>query len=233
VFRLPPDHRVVRINGETHIVLEENGRLVPYAADHWKGARALLRKNLGQPVEVVHAGPLEGEPQTERIEKVTEEMLNTWPLRLTFDLSNMLAEMDMATVREPNPFKAMMIGVRKTYYFIEQVYVMMQRMILTRTMGFEQVSGPVGIVKTGSEIAQQDQVKLLYFLALISANLAVINFLPLPIVDGGLFVFLIIEKIKGSPIPLKIQVATQLIGLALIIGVFLYVTFNDITRLVG
>ena len=65
---------------------------------------------------------------------------------------------------------------------------------------------------------------------MISANLAVLNFLPLPIVDGGLMIFLIIEKIKGSPISLRIQVATQVIGLVLIGSVFLFVTLQDLTR---
>lgn len=160
-------------------------------------------------------------------------MLDTWVMRIGFQMDDMVTEMTMSRVQQLNPFKAMMIGIRKTYYFIEQVYLMMQRMVITRSVGFEQVSGPVGIVKLGSDIAERDTVKLLYFLALISANLAVINFLPLPIVDGGLFVFLIIEKIKGSPIPIKAQIATQLIGLALIIGVFLYVTLNDIQKLFG
>ena len=57
--------------------------------------------------------------------------------------------------------------------------------------------------------------------------------LTLSIFDGGLFVFLIIEKIKGSPISLQVQVATQVIGLALIIGIFLVVTLQDIAKLVG
>ena len=49
--------------------------------------------------------------------------------------------------------------------------------------------------------------------------------------DGGLFVFLLIEKIKGSPLSIRVQVATQLIGLALIIGIFLFVTFQDLQKL--
>jgi regulator of sigma E protease len=106
-------------------------------------------------------------------------------------------------------------------------------MIFTRSVSFDQMSGPVGIVHMGSQVAEQDFTKLLYFLALISANLAVINFLPLPIVDGGLFTFLIIEKIKGSPISLRVMVATQVIGIVLIIGVFLFVTFQDLQKLVG
>ena len=70
-------------------------------------------------------------------------------------------------------------------------------------------------------------------MAIISANLAVLNFLPLPIVDGGLMVFLVIEKIKGTPVSLRVQVATQMIGIFLIAGIFLYVTFNDAMRLWG
>jgi regulator of sigma E protease len=65
---------------------------------------------------------------------------------------------------------------------------------------------------------------------MISANLAVLNFLPLPIVDGGLMVFLIIEKIKGSPVNLKVQMATQVVGIILLGAVFLYVTLQDLTK---
>jgi regulator of sigma E protease len=76
-------------------------------------------------------------------------------------------------------------------------------------------------------------VNFLFFLGIISANLAVINFLPLPIVDGGLMVFLLIEKIKGTPVSLRVQVATQVVGLALIIGVFVFVTYQDVVRMFG
>jgi len=58
-----------------------------------------------------------------------------------------------------------------------------------------------------------------------------VNFLPIPIVDGGLFVFLIVEKIMGKPLSPKAQSIAQMAGLALIGGVFLFVTYHDITRL--
>jgi regulator of sigma E protease len=154
--------------------------------------------------------------------------------RIDYNVADtLLTELVMTKVQVRNPLVAMGIGLQKTYYFIEQVYIMMKRMVFTRSVSFDQVSGPVGIVKIGSEVASQDLTKLLYFLALISANLAVINFLPLPIVDGGLFMFLIIEKIKGSPISLRVMVATQVIGIVLIIGVFLFVTFKDLQKLFG
>jgi bifunctional DNase/RNase len=115
----------------------------------------------------------------------------------------------------------------------EELTKILERMVFTRSVGIDSVSGPLGIIDLGGEFARSGFVKFVFFLAIISANLAVINFLPLPIVDGGLMVFLIIEKIKGAPVSLRVQVATQMIGLFLLIGFFLYITFNDAMRLWG
>ena len=54
------------------------------------------------------------------------------------------------------------------------------------------------------------------------------NFLPIPIVDGGLFTFLIIEKIKGSPISPRVQAIAQVVGLAILLSVFLFATYQDV-----
>ena len=72
---------------------------------------------------------------------------------------------------------------------------------------------------------------LVWFLAMISANLAVVNFLPIPVVDGGHFVFLLLEKIQGKPVSQKMQSIAQVVGLALLLGVFLLVTYQDIMRM--
>jgi regulator of sigma E protease len=70
-------------------------------------------------------------------------------------------------------------------------------------------------------------------LAMVSVNLAVANFLPLPIVDGGLFLLLILEKIRGKPLSLKVQSAIQIVGIVLLAGLFLFVTYNDIGMFMG
>ena len=58
------------------------------------------------------------------------------------------------------------------------------------------------------------------------------NFLPIPVVDGGVFALLIVEKIKGSPLSIRLQEVMTYAGLALIASLFLYVTYNDIIRLI-
>ncbi len=230
VFRFPPDGRVTRIDGNNSIMVKagESNRL--FSVSNWLGSRHLLKERIGQTIQVEYRGL--NDPQVHVAEiQVEPEMLDTWVQRIEYEVSDLQGMPVVETMRETNPFKAIMIGVRKTYFFVRSVYVFGERMLIKRSVGFENVSGPVGILQMGSAAARHDFVVLLYFLALISANLAVINFLPLPIVDGGLFVFLIIEKIKGAPVSLGVQMATQMIGLVLIAGIFLFVTFNDIQRL--
>ena len=70
---------------------------------------------------------------------------------------------------------------------------------------------------------------LVYLLGVISVNLAVANFLPLPIVDGGLFILLIIEKVRGQPLPAKVQEYIQVAGLVLLGSMLLFVTYNDLS----
>ncbi|HSW46680.1 MAG TPA: site-2 protease family protein [Phycisphaerae bacterium] len=231
-FDLPPGRVITAIDGKSGAEIEVNGRKAYVTVDQWQGAAAILKDRVGKTVRVEFWDRFTREFHSEEL-AVVPEMVDPWPLRIQYAANDVSTDYKRVMLREGNPIKGIMIGMRKTYYFIVQVYVTMQRMIVTRSMGLEQISGPVGIIKLGSDLAGVGLPVLLYFLALISANLAVINFLPLPIFDGGLFVFLIIEKIKGRPVSLKVQVVTQIIGLALIIGIFLFVTFQDIARLLG
>ena len=172
-----------------------------------------------------------GEVTTAHVD-VTEDMVDPWLSRVKLK-ANIEVNIEYKPLKGENALDAVVIGVHKTYYFIVQVYEVINRMIFSRSVGVENLSGPLGIVSIGGKMAERGFVDFLFFMAIISANLAVLNFLPLPIVDGGLMVFLIIEKIKGSPVSLRVQVATQMIGLFLLIGAFIYVTFNDVLKLVG
>jgi regulator of sigma E protease len=131
-----------------------------------------------------------------------------------------------------NPLVALKWGVIETHDLILQFYVTLQRM-LTRDVALSNVMGPVGMAHLGAQVASRGTPWLLWFLCNISANLAVVNFLPIPIVDGGLFTLLILEKIQGKPLSAEAQRIVQMVGLVLILGVFLMVTFQDIARMAG
>ncbi|MBG83775.1 MAG: hypothetical protein CMJ40_04415 [Phycisphaerae bacterium] len=131
-----------------------------------------------------------------------------------------------------NPITAIEMGVNETITFMIQTYLTLDR-LFRGSVGVEQLQGPVGIVHLGSRIVDKGFTFLLFFLALISVNLAVVNFLPLPIVDGGLFLNLVYEKIKGRPPSPGFQNAAALVGLLLIGTVFIMVTYNDLVRILG
>jgi len=99
------------------------------------------------------------------------------------------------------------------------------------SVSYKNVSGPLGIFIAGYSFAHKGATWLIWFLSIISANLAVMNFLPIPIVDGGLFTFLIIEKIKGSPVSQRVQSVAQMVGLGILLSVFVLATWQDIFRL--
>lgn len=130
-----------------------------------------------------------------------------------------------------NVFKAMGWGVVETTSLLKQFYISLQRMV-DGSVSVKNMMGPVGIFSSGTTFAERGHVWLIWFLCMISANLAVVNFLPIPIVDGGLFTFLIIEKIQGRPISAKTQTAAQIVGLALLGFVFLFATWQDISRII-
>lgn len=104
--------------------------------------------------------------------------------------------------------------------------------ILTGQANFGDVSGPVGIVKMVGDASTLGFVYLLSLTAMISINLAVINILPFPALDGGRLLFIIIEAIKGSPIKPGIANSVNGIGFILLILLMVFVTYHDIAKLI-
>ncbi|MEC4803071.1 MAG: RIP metalloprotease RseP [Jaaginema sp. PMC 1079.18] len=94
-----------------------------------------------------------------------------------------------------------------------------------------QVSGPVAIVDIGAKMAQTDASSLFQFGALISINLAIINILPLPALDGGQLAFLLIEGLRGEPLPSRIQEGIMQTGLVLLLGLGLFLIVHDTANL--
>lgn len=95
------------------------------------------------------------------------------------------------------------------------------------------ISGPIGILQATYQFARKSSGDLFYFLALLSVNLALVNFLPIPITDGGHFVFLMYERWKGKRMDEDLEARFQWAGLVVILMLFVYATFNDVGRLFG
>ena len=114
--------------------------------------------------------------------------------------------------------------------FVAQTYLTLKRLI-GGVVSPKNLMGPVGIIAFSYRIvAEQPLVDYVYFLGLISAAIAVFNLLPLPPLDGGLIVLMLIEKIKGSALSERTQGVIAYTGWVLIGTLILYVTFNDVVR---
>lgn len=96
-----------------------------------------------------------------------------------------------------------------------------------------ELAGPVGITQMIGEAAQGGFANLLYFAGILSINLAIINLLPIPALDGSRLIFLLLEKIRGKPIEPEKEALIHLIGFALLMALVLVITYQDIMRLLG
>ena len=98
-------------------------------------------------------------------------------------------------------------------------------------LGLSSMSGPVGIFNVVGESARAGFINLVYLVGFISLNVGFMNLLPIPALDGGRILFLIIEKIKGSTVDAKVENTIHTVGFALLMVLMLVITFNDIIKL--
>ena len=95
----------------------------------------------------------------------------------------------------------------------------------------QQLSGPVKIVEIGAQLSQQGGTGILLFAALISINLAVLNSLPLPLLDGGQLVFTLIEGLRGKPVPVRVQMVVTQSSFFLLVGLSILLIIRDTSQL--
>jgi regulator of sigma E protease len=106
-------------------------------------------------------------------------------------------------------------------------------MITGRLSMRESMTGPLGIFFITSKAASLGFIAVLHLMAVLSLSLAIFNLLPLPILDGGHIVFLGLEKIRGKPLGLKVDQMINKFGVAFIMSLAVFITYNDIVRNFG
>ena len=131
--------------------------------------------------------------------------------------------------KDLNFFQAVSESVNQTYQItaltIKGVVKLFQGTVSPKTLG-----GPIMIAQIAGQQAKEGVVNLIFFIALISINLAILNFLPIPVLDGGHLLFFFIEAVKGSPVSVKVREISQQAGIFVLILLMIYVFYNDIAR---
>jgi len=132
---------------------------------------------------------------------------------------------------ERNPASAVGDGFTATYN-MGKMMLNVIRQLFTGDVSIKELSGPVGIVYMTGVTVEAGFVNFVYFMALLSLNLAIINMLPLPALDGGRLLFILARKITGKAITDDMEGKIHFIGIMLLFGLMIYITWNDIIRFI-
>lgn len=129
-----------------------------------------------------------------------------------------------------NPVAAVWQGVTQTAFVVEQTFAYIGRMITGRESA-DQLRGPLGIAETSGQIATFGIVALLMLTGLLSVSIGLLNLFPVPMLDGGHLLYYAVEAVRGRPLGEEAQEYGFRIGLALVMTLMIFATWNDLSRL--
>ncbi len=129
-----------------------------------------------------------------------------------------------------SPLSSLYYGIQQTFAMVALMFIILFKLV-TGGISIRDLAGPVGIAQITGTYAQSGMLNLLHFVAFLNVNIGVINLLPLPALDGGRIVFVLIELIKRKPVDIKLENRINQAGLYVLLALMFLVTINDILRL--
>jgi len=217
----PPASRAGIKKGD--IIIAISGRSI----DSWEQIKSAVQDSPGRPLDIV----VKRGNQTIALRVVPEvsTTTNIFGEKIKTALIGIVAAGKFKTVHL-GPGEALVKGLRKTWDVTRltclTIVKLFERVVPIKTLG-----GPILIGQMTGQLAKENLAYLFPFMAVISVNLGILNLLPVPILDGGLVLFLLIELVIGKPISIKKRELAQKVGLILLIMLMMVVMYNDITRI--
>lgn len=151
--------------------------------------------------------------------------------RLVYDEEVERNRIGITPVIEHNVLAAVPAGVKNTWNMTVMMYDIIKK-LFTGEVSTKELSGPVGIVYAVNDTAKAGAIYVVYLAALLSLNLAIMNMLPFPALDGGRLLFLLIRKITGKRVTDEMEGKIHFIGIVLLMMLMVYVTWNDIVKFI-
>ena len=147
--------------------------------------------------------------------------------------ANLQTKPNEIRVRAKTLAGAVYIGMHKTWFWMQKTYLTFIG-LAKGAVKPKALSGPLGIAQLSIDVVQTRGVTyFFYFMAILGVNLAIVNFFPIPFLDGGHALFLFLEKIKGSPVSIRVQTVATMIGMGVLLLLMLFITYQDIIRWLG
>jgi len=210
---LKPGDKVVEVNG--------------HSVSEWEEMSELIKKSDGKSIVItVERGKkliqVSVVPEISKVKNIFGEEIERPLIGVTAS--------QKVVIKRVNPLFAVYYGVEQTWtltkLFVMTVVKMIERVVPAKTLG-----GPIFIAQLAGQQARQGIMNLIYFIGLISVNLAILNLLPVPVLDGGHLAFFAFEAITGKPVSMEKREIAQQVGLFLLIILMVFVFYNDISRI--
>jgi len=210
--------------------IQEGDRIVAIDGNkiqYWSQISEYIRNNSAEPVTLDILR--NSKPLQLTVKPTLSETQNIFGEKVSVGLIGIAPANSIITIKY-NPIQAVILGINKTYEITKLTVVGIVK-IFQRIVPADNIGGPILIFQMAKETAAAGLNSLLMFMAVISINLAILNLLPIPILDGGHLFFYLVEAIKGKPVSLKTREVSQMVGLALLLALMFFAFYNDIMRI--
>ncbi|HOP46141.1 MAG TPA: RIP metalloprotease RseP [Desulfobacteraceae bacterium] len=195
--------------------------------DAWSDVKAIIEHSSGKALEVTvkrldRLIVLNVRPEPAKVKNIFGEDVEAALIGIV--ASGRLEFIDLS------PLRAIREGFFKTWEVTKLTCLTIVKLI-QRVIPIETIGGPILIGQMTGHLAKESFISLIPFMAVISINLGILNLLPIPILDGGLIIFLLVELIIGKPLSVKMRENAQKAGLIILILLMVFVFYNDVIRL--
>jgi regulator of sigma E protease len=162
------------------------------------------------------------------------EITDTFGNKMEIGVIGVLTTRDSGNMRTVtySPVGAVREGVRETWNIVTGTYDYLLNLVTGR-MSADQLGGPIRVAQTSGQVATLGVVALLHLAAVLSVSIGLLNLMPVPVLDGGHLLFYAIEALRGKPLGDVAQGVAFRIGMALVLSLMVFATWNDITSLIG
>ncbi len=207
---------VVAIDGRPIATFAEMQRIVGAAA----GQKLAITVDRAGKLVIVDATPA--------LKEVKDNFGNVHRLGV-LGITRSMAPEDMH-LEKSNPIKALWMGVEETWFVIDRTISYLGGVVAGREAA-DQLGGPIRIAQVSGQVASAGFVALIHLAAVLSVSIGLLNLFPVPLLDGGHLMFYAIEAIRGRPLSDRAQEVGFRIGLAIVLMLMIFATFNDIIHL--
>jgi regulator of sigma E protease len=209
------------------VVLSIDGRTIESFSD----MQRVVSTNAGRRLEIAvdRGGARETLTATPELREMKDNFGNVHRIGV-LGISRSMAP-EESKMQPVNPLAAVWLGTQETWFVIDRTMSYLAAVVIGQEKA-DQLGGPIRIAQVSGQMASISLVALIHLAAVLSVSIGLLNLFPVPLLDGGHLMFYAIEAIRGRPLPERAQEFGFRVGLALVVMLMIFATFNDVSGLI-